>query len=342
MSRVDRACAAAAGCIAPVLASELCSLIFTLTLFAIALDAGAQAYPTKPIRLIVPYLAGGDTDAVARLVAPKLSEALGQQVIVDNRPGAGSLIGTEALLRAPADGYTLSMGTISSLAVLPVTKSKAPYDPVKDLAPIVLVTMVPYVLVVPDSLPARSVADLVRLAKSRPGELSYGTPGVATGIHLASEYFSATAGIKLVHVPYKGTAASVVDLIAGNIAMGFSTFSTMGPHIKSRRLRALAIASAERSKDFPAVPTMSESGYRGFEASTWHGVVARSGTPRSIITRLNGEIVRILKTDETRSAFAAAGFDDIVASPVEEFESFARSELEKWKKVADVAHIRMD
>jgi tripartite-type tricarboxylate transporter receptor subunit TctC len=317
-------------------------VILTPALLAFALGAAAQSYPAKPIRLIVPYLAGGDTDAVARLFAPKLSEALRQQVVIDNRPGAGTLIGTEALLRAPADGYTLSMGTLSSVAVLPVTKSNAPYDPVRDFAPIVLVTMMPYVLVVPDSLPARSVADLVRLAKSRPAELSYATPGVATGIHLASEYFSVVTGIKLVHVPYKGTAGSIVDLIAGNIAMGFSTFSTMGPHVKARRLRALAIASAERSKDFPAVPTMSESGYGGFEASTWHGVVARSGTPRSIITKLNSEIVRVLSADEVRSAFVAAGFDGIAAGPVEDFEKFARSELEKWKKVADVANIRMD
>jgi tripartite-type tricarboxylate transporter receptor subunit TctC len=164
----------------------------------------------KPIRLIVPYTPGGDTDVVARLIAPKLSEALNQQVIVDNRPGAGSLIGTEAMLRAPADGYTTAMGTISSLAVLPVTKANVPYDPLKDIAPIVLATVVPYVLHVHPSIPARSVAELVKLAKARPGQLTYGTPGIATGVHLTTEYFSSVAGVKLVHVPYKGSATVIV------------------------------------------------------------------------------------------------------------------------------------
>ena len=317
------------------------SFICVLMLLALAPGAGAQSYPAKPIRLIVPYVPGGDTDIVARLITPKLSEALGQQVVVDNRPGAGSLIGTEAMLRAPADGYTLAMGTISSLAVLPVTKSNVPYDPVKDFAPIVLVTTVPYVLVVHPSVPARSVADLVKLAKSRPGELSYGTPGIATGIHLTAEYFSTAAGIKLVHVPYKGGAPSVVDLVAGNISMVFSTFSTTGQYLKSGRLRGLAVASSARAKDFPAVPTMSESGYRGFEASTWHGVVARSGTPRSIVTRLNTEIVRIANTGDVRSALLTAGFD-IAVGPAEDFERFVRSEIDKWKKVADVANVRID
>jgi len=310
-------------------------------LFALTLTAGAQSYPAKPIRLIVPYAAGGDTDIVARLIAPKLSEALGQQVVVDNRPGAGSLIGTEAMLRAPADGYTLAMGTISSLAVLPVTKANVPYDPVRDFAPIVLVTTVPYVLVVHPSVPARSVADFVKLAKSRPGELSYGTPGIATGIHLTTEYFSTVTGIKLVHVPYKGGAPSVVDLAAGNISLVFSTFSTTGQHIRSGRLRGLAVAAGARAKDFPAVPTMSESGYRDFEATTWHGVVARSGTPRPLVTMLNAEIVRIVNTSEVRSALLLAGFD-IAAGPVETFERFVRSEIDKWKKVADVANVRID
>ena len=317
------------------------SFIIVPILLALAPGAGAQSYPVKPIRLIVPYTPGGDTDIIARLIAPKLSEALGQQVVVDNRPGAGSLIGTEAMLRAPADGYTLAMGTISSLAVLPVTKSNVPYDPVKDIAPIVLVTTVPYVLVIHPSVPARSVADLVKLAKSRPGKLSYGTPGIATGIHLTTEYFGVVTGIKLVHVPYKGSAPAMIDLVAGNISSMFSTFSTTGQYLKSGRLRALAVASGERAKDFPEVPTMSESDYRGFEASTWHGVVARSGTPRPLITRLNAEIVRIANGDDVRSALLTGGFD-IAAGPAEDFERFVRSEIDKWKKVALVANIRTD
>ena len=317
------------------------SFVTAAMLLIVAAGAAAQSYPTKPIRLIVPYTPGGDTDVVARLVAPRLSETLKQQVIVENRPGAGSLIGTEAMLRAAPDGYTLAMGTISSLAVLPVTKSSVPYDPVKDIAPIILVTVVPYVLHVHPSLPVRSVVELVKLAKSRPAQLTYGTPGIATGIHLTTEYFSSIAGVKLVHVPYKGSSQMVVHLLAGNISLVFSTFSTTAQHLKSGRLRALAIASGSRSKDFPQIPTMSEAGYRGFEASTWHGIVTRAGTPKPIVTRLNTEIARIVNSDDVRSALVTAGFD-IGAGSAEDFERFVRSELEKWRKVATAADLRVD
>ena len=317
------------------------AFIFVLMLITVAAGVRAQSYPVKPIRLIVPYTPGGDTDVVARLIAPRLSETLKQAVIVDNRPGAGSLIGTEAMLKAPADGYTLAMGTLSSLAVLPVTKSSMPYDPVKDIAPIFLATIVPYVLVIHPSLPARSVADLVKLARTGTGQLTYGTPGIATGIHLATEYLSTVARMKLVHVPYKGSSQAMVDLVAGNISLMFSTFSTTGQHIKSGRLRVLAVASAARSKDFPQVPTMPESGYPGFEASTWHGVITRAGTPRPIIARLNTEIARIVNTDDVRSALVTAGFD-VGAGTAEDFERFVRSEIEKWRKVALAANLRID
>ncbi|MPZ41853.1 MAG: tripartite tricarboxylate transporter substrate binding protein [Betaproteobacteria bacterium] len=310
-------------------------------LLAFAAAAGAQSYPTKPIRLIVPYTPGGDTDTVARLIASKLSGALKQQVIVENRPGAGSLIGTEAMLRAPADGYTLAMGTISSLAVLPVTKVNAPYDPLQDIAPIVLATMVPYVLHVHPSIPARSVAELVKLARARPGQLTYGTPGIATGIHLTTEYFSSVAGVKLVHVPYKGSSSVVVDLIAGNISCAFSTFSTTRQHLRSGRLRALAIAANTRSKDFPGVPTMAEAGFQGFAAATWHGVVARAETPAEIVARLNAEIARILKSGDVNSTLVTAGFD-VGGGSAEDFKRFVVSEIEKWKKVATVAQVRLD
>jgi tripartite-type tricarboxylate transporter receptor subunit TctC len=318
------------------------SFILVLMLLALAPGVRAQApYPAKPIRLIVPYTPGGDTDVVARLFSTRLAETLKQPVIVDNRPGAGSLIGTEAMLRAPADGYTLAMGTISSLAVLPVTKSNVPYDPVKDIAPVILVTVVPYVLHVHPSVPARSVSELVKLARSQPGQLSYGTPGTATGVHLATEYFSGATGIKLVHVPYKGSAPAMIDLMAGNIPIMFTTFSTTAQHLKSGRLRALAIAAANRAKDFPNVPTMSEAGYRGLEASTWHGVVTRAGTPRPIINRLNAEIGKIVNSDEVRSQLITAGFD-IGAGSAEDFERFVRSEIDKWRKVATAANLRVD
>ena len=310
-------------------------------LLAVPMAAVAQSYPVKPVRLIVPYTPGGDTDVVARLIAPKLAEALNQQVIVDNRPGAGSLIGTEAMLRAPADGYTTAMGTISSLAVLPVTKTNVPYDPQKDIAPICLATVVPYVLHVHPSIPARSVAEFVKLARARPGQLAYGTPGIATGVHLTTEYFSGVAGVRLVHVPYKGSATVMVDLVGGNISAAFSTFSTTRQHLKSGRLRALAIASNTRSKDFAEIPTMSQAGYAGFEASTWHGVVTRAGTPSAIVTRLNTEIARILNSEDVRSTLVTAGFD-IGAGTAEDFVRFVRTEIEKWKKVAAAANVRLN
>ena len=307
----------------------------------LAAHAAEQTYPTRPIRIIVPYTPGGDTDTVARLIASKLPGALGEQAIVENRPGAGSLIGMQAMLNAPADGYTLAMGTISSLAVLPVTRAKVPYDPLKDIAPIVLATRVPYVLHVHPSIPARSVAELVRLAKAHPGQLTYGTPGIATGIHLTTEYFASMAGVKLVHVPYKGSSAVLVDLLAGNIACAFSTFSTTGQHIQSGRLRALAIAAHARSNDFPAVPTMTEAGYPGFEASTWHGVVTRAGTPAAILTRLNAAIAPILNSGEVHATLLKAGFD-IGGGSRDDFERFIRSEIDKWRKVANDAGIRLE
>ena len=314
-----------------------------IALLSALLTAGvvAQSYPQKPVRIIVPYVAGGDTDIVARIIAPKLVESLGQQFIVENRPGAGSLIGTEAMLRAPADGHTLAMGTISSLAVLPVTKSNVSYDPRRDFAPIALITRVPYVLFVHPSVPARSVKELVQLAKQRPGALVYGSPGIATGIHLASEFFALSVGIRLTHVPYKGGAPAMVDLAAGNIALMLSTFSNAGQHLVSGRLRALAVADAVRNKVYAAVPTMSEAGYDGLEMTTWHGMVARAGVPRAIVTRLNAEIARIVEVDEVKKAFAATGLD-LAVGTADEFDAFIRSEYVKWEKVARVARIVTD
>ena len=314
-----------------------------IALLSALLTAGvvAQSYPQKPVRIIVPYVAGGDTDIVARIIAPKLVESLGQQFIVENRPGAGSLIGTEAMLRAPADGHTLAMGTISSLAVLPVTKSNVSYDPRRDFAPIALITRVPYVLFVHPSVPARSVKELVQLAKQRPGALVYGSPGIATGIHLASEFFALSVGIRLTHVPYKGGAPAMVDLAAGNIALMLSTFSNAGQHLVSGRLRALAVADAVRNKVVATVPTMSEAGYDGLEMTTWHGMVARAGVPRAIVTRLNAEIARIVEVDEVKKAFAATGLD-LAVGTADEFDAFIRSEYVKWEKVARVARIVTD
>lgn len=315
-------------------------LLFS-TLGAVIAGASAQNFPVKPVRLIVPFVPGGDTDFVSRLIAGRLNEALGQQVVVENRPGAGSLIGMEAMLRSPADGYTMALGTISSLAVLPVTKAKMPYDALKDIAPIVLATVVPYVLHVHPSVPAKSVMDLVRLAKAQPGQFTYGTPGIATGVHLTTEYFSTVAGIRLVHVPYKGSAPAMVDLISGNIYAAFTTFSTTRTHLQSGRIRALGIAARTRAKDFPQVPTMSESGFPDFEASTWHGLVTRTGVPAPIVSRLNTEIVRVLQSSDVSTSLTKAGFD-VGGGTEADFARFIRAEIEKWRKVASSAKIGLD
>jgi len=314
--------------------------IFYIFLFLINYSV-AQEFPARVIRFIVPYTPGGDTDFVARSISPKLSESLKQQVIVDNRPGAGSLIGMEAMLRAPADGYTLAMGTISSLAVLPVTKSSVSYDPIKDISPVILLTVAPYVLHVHPSLPVHSVSDLVRLAKLKVGQLSYGTPGIATGLHLTGEYFSFVAGIKLVHIPYKGSSPLMAEFTSGNISLAFLTLSTTKPFIQNRKLRPLAIAANIRSKEFAYIPLMSESGYPGFEASTWHGMVARTNTPKQIITRLNFEINRILNNDEISLNFKNIGFD-IGAGSSDDFQKFIISEITKWKKVSIISKIKLD
>ncbi len=304
----------------------------------LAAPAGAQQYPAKPIRFIIAQAPGGQNDVQARLIGQKLAEALGQPMVYDNRAGAGGQIGFELLAQTPPDGYTLAMGSISTLAVIPMMPRKPRYDPLKDFAPVTLATTSPYFVAVHPSVPARSLKQLVGIAKARPGALSYATPGSGTGIHLTTELFMMIAGIKMTHVPYKGGAPATMDLIAGNVAVMFNNATTTVPHVATGKLRALAVSTAKRSPALPDVVTVAEAGYPGFESNSWQGIVTRAGTPPAIIARLNGEVVRILGMPDVKSINQNLGNEDAAGTP-EAFLAYIRTEMEKWGKVIKAAGV---
>lgn len=324
-------------CVHPRLKVFLSALLAISALTAVH----AQPYPAKPARIVVPFAPGGGTDTIARLLAQKLTEAWNQSVLVENRPGAGGLIGFESILKSPADGYTLGLGTISTLAIIPLTQAKPRYDPLKDYAAVTLISTVPYVMVAHPSLPARNLTEFVKFARARRGQLSYGSAGYATGTHLTAEYFSSVAGIKMVHVPYKGDAPALIDLLAGQITTGCFTMILMSQHIRAGRLRGLAVMSPKRSKELPAVPTAIESGFPGFESQSWQGISVRAGTPAEIVRKLNTDIVRILNLPEVRASIESSGNTVSPGTP-DEFERFIVSESAKWRKVIAAAGIRID
>ena len=301
----------------------------------------ATGFPSKPIRLIVPQGAGGQNDIQARLIAQKISDAFGQPVVVDNRPGAAGAIGFEISVKAPADGYTLLLGSISTLAVLPSMPNKPKYDVLKDFAPVTLISTSPYVLVVHPSAQAQSVKELVTLAKARPGALTYASSGTGSGLHLATELFKSKAGIDMVHVPYKGSGPATIELVAGQVLVMFNNILPAMPQIKSGRLRALAVTTAKRSAAMPELPTIAESGYAGFEASSWQGIVTIAGTPQPVMRRLHAEIVKALQSPEAKSQIGGQG-SEIVANTPQEFTGFIQQELDKWSKVIKTAAVRAD
>ena len=301
----------------------------------------ATGFPSKPIRLIVPQGAGGQNDIQARLIAQKISDAFGQPVVVDNRPGAAGAIGFEISVKAPADGYTLLLGSISTLAVLPSMPNKPKYDVLKDFAPVTLISTSPYVLVVHPSVQAQSVKELVTLAKARPGALTYASSGTGSGLHLATELFKSKAGIDRVHVPYKGSGPATIELVAGQVLVMFNNILPAMPQIKSGRLRALAVTTAKRSAAMPELPTIAESGYAGFEASSWQGIVTIAGTPQPVMRRLHAEIVKALQSPEAKSQIGGQG-SEIVANTPQEFTGFIQQELDKWSKVIKTAAVRAD
>jgi len=301
----------------------------------------AQGYPIKPIRFVVPYAPGGNTDILARLLGQKLSEAWGQQVIIDNRPGAAGTVGAELVARAPADGYTLIMGSFGNIIVANSLYKNLKYDPFRDFASIALVSLPPGILVENPAVPAQNVRELIAYAKSNPGRLNYGSPGSGAWNHLFFELFNASAGIAIVHVPYKGIAPAVVDLLGGQVQLAISAFPTALPHIRSGKLRALAVTSAKRSGLMTDVPTVAESGLAGYEAAGWFGVLAPAGTPPAVVAKLNAEINRILELPEVKASLASDGAEPAGGTPAQMTES-ARAASAKWSKLIRELNLRTE
>jgi tripartite-type tricarboxylate transporter receptor subunit TctC len=299
--------------------------------------AHAQGYPAKPVRVIVPSSAGGGTDIVARIIMPELSKRLGQQVVIDNRPGAGTMIGIEAAARAPGDGYTLLMG-LSTLAINSALKKQVPYDPVRDFAPITVAVTSASILVVHPSLPVRTLKELIAFARARPGQLNYASAGAGTYPHMTYELFLSMARLKMVHVPYKGTAPAMIDMVSGQVATMAATVLTGLPHIRTGRLRPLGITSAKRSEVVPDIPTVAEGGLPGYESVQWYAVLAPAKTPGDIIFKLHADLVQVLGSPAIKKRFAADAAETVGNTP-EEFARHLKSELQKWEKVARGAGI---
>ena len=300
----------------------------------------AQNYPAKSIRVIVHFPPGGPTDLVARSVGQKLTEAWGQQVIVDNRPGAGGVIGVEAVVRSAPDGYTILFATGGSMSIAPAIGIKAPYDVFKDLAPIVLLVINPQILVLHPSVPANSVRELVKFAKSKPGQINYASVGPGSPNHLGMEMLKFMAGIDMTHIPYKGTAPAVTDVLAGHVSLMFNSMPTVLPYVKSKRLKGIAVSSAKRSPAAPDIPTVGES-IPGFEYVTWYGLFAPAATPKDIIAKWNTEVVRILQDKELAKRFANEGAEPAPGTPAE-LAKFMRSEYEQWRKTIAAAKLTLN
>ena len=303
-------------------------------------SAYPQSYPTKPIRLVVPYPPGGGTDIIGRTVAAKLTAVFGQQVIVDNRGGAGGTIGSEIVAKSPADGYTILMAPTSHV-INPSIYRKLPYDTGKDFVPITLAASATIVLASHPSLPVKSVQDLISYAKKRPGEINFGSAGNGTVFHLTGELFKRQAGIDMVHVPFKGGGPTVANLVGGQVSLAFETMLALSPHIKAGKVRALAVTSARRSTVMPELPTIAELGFPDIVAENWYGFYAPTGTPKSVISRLNAEIVKVLKQPDVTETFRGLG-TEVVGSTSEELDKLVRKELLKWSKVAKEAGARLD
>ncbi|MBI3915718.1 MAG: tripartite tricarboxylate transporter substrate binding protein [Betaproteobacteria bacterium] len=300
-----------------------------------------QTYPSRPVRIVVPFAPGGNVDLVARAVARPLSAGLGQQVIVENRPGSSGLVATHLVAKAVPDGYTL-LAMANTFAVVPSLISNPGYDPLKDFAGISLTCLVPQVLVVNPALPARTVKELVALAKARPGEISYASAGVGGTGHIAAELFNRHTGLKMLHVPYKGNAQAIVDVISGQVTMMFDQVSTSLGHIQSGKLRPLAVTSVKRSPLLPSIPTVDESGVRGYEDTTFNGLMAPAGTPRAILVRLNAEVAKAVQQPLLRKRFLELGVELTASASPEAFTAYVKAEFEKKAKLAREAGIRME
>ena len=317
----------------------LAALAFGL---CIGVDARAQSpsYPVKPVRLVVPTSPGGGTDFSARAIAPKLSELLGQQVVVENRAGGGTMIGNELVARAAPNGYTLLMG-ISSITSIPFLYAKVPYDVVKDLAPVSQVVTVPHLLVAHPSLPARSVRELIAFAKARPGQLNFAAGSAGSNPHLAMELFNRMAGVKMVHVPFKGQGPALSDVLGGHTSLMMGNLLSALPNVKAQRLRAYGVSSARRAAVAPDIPTIAEAGVAGFAVVQWFGVFAPTGTPPDVTSKVHSAVVRALQDPQTRERFVGDGAEPVGSTP-EQFAAVIRADLEKWGKVIRDAGIKLD
>jgi tripartite-type tricarboxylate transporter receptor subunit TctC len=325
-----------------ITAGRVGSGLVCLLLAGLSFGAAAQTpWPGKPITYVVPFAPGGNTDTLARLLSKELAAALGQPVVIENKPGAGGNIGSEFVAKAAPDGYTILGGTISSHSINPSVYPKMPYDAVKSFEPVVMIGRSPLVLAVGAATPYKTFQDLVAAAKAKPGELSYASPGNGTSPHLAAELLKGITGIKINHVPYKGSGPAVTDVVAGHVPMMFDTTLVVGAHIKSGKLRALIVAAPKRLDGLPDVPTAAEAGVKGFEVASWQAIFAPAGTPKPIVQRLNSEIARIMKLPEIKGRLADLAVDPD-GGPPERLAEFQKAEIAKWAKVVKEAGIKPD
>ena len=301
----------------------------------------AAAYPTRAIRFVIPFTSGGSADILGRAIAQKMTEGLGQQVVVDNRGGSGGVIGSEIVAKSAPDGYTIMMGLTANIAINPALYQKLAYDPLRDFAPVTLVATAPYALVVPPALPAKSVKELIALARSKPGELAYASFGNGSAGHLSGELFASMANVKLLHVPYKNIGQGLADLMAGQVQLLFLGIVSAQPHVKAGKLRAIAVSGLKRSAMMPEAPTVSESGVKGFEVTGWYGVFVPAGTPPEIVSRLHHEIVRVLALPDLRSRLSSEGAELGGGTPAE-FDRYIKSEIAKWARVVKLSGARAD
>lgn len=307
------------------------TLAAALAAAALCGSAWAQTYPSKPITLVVPFSPGGATDIMSRLLAERLNKRLGQTVLVENKPGAGTMIASEYVAKAPADGYTLLIAA-SSLGIAPSLYKKVNYDPIKDFTPVSQVASVVHVLVVHPTMPVKNVGELITWLKANPTKANYGSVGAGTSTHLEAELFNSVAGVKMEHIPYKGSAPALTDMIGGQLQVMFDAYASSGPFIKDGRVRLLAVTTAQRSKSLPDTPTVSESGLPGYEAMPWLGVVAPAGTPAPVVNKLYAELHEVLKEPEVQDKFRSLGLD-IIGSKPDEFSAFLKKDIVKWAKV---------
>jgi len=317
------------------------AMVALLTLQAPGVAPAQTAYPSKPVRILVPFPPGGPADALARIVADKLGQALGQPFVIENKPGAGGNIGMEQGAKAAPDGYTLTLAPAGNLTISPSLYAKLPYDPAKDYAPITVIATVPNILIVHPSVPARTLAELIALAKAKPGTLNYASPGNGSGAHLAGELLKSTAGVDIVHIPFNGVGPAMAGVLAGDVQLFFAQSSAALPYIKTGKVSALGVASRTRIAAAPELPTMAEAGLPGFEVTSWYGLVAPAGTPGPIVDRLHAEIAKALATAEVREKIAALGAEPIANTPAE-FATLQRTEAARWAKLAREAGIRAD